>query len=698
VWGLSTDIPVPGDYDGDDRTDVAVITNNTTVSPRGFQWSVDFNRDTNVDLNIRWGSASFGDIPVPGDYDGDGSDDFAVWRNSTGEWLIDSNKDGLSDPAFPSTQLGVSGDIPVPGDYNGDGRFDYAVWGPSTRVWYLDTNRNGTPDITTPAWGLSTDIPVPGDYDGDGWTDLSLISPSGSNLNWYIDTNRDGGSDLSLSYSGWWGAGYKAVPADYNGDGLVDPAVAVYISGNWRWMIDTNRDGTPDQFIDGNGDSFPESYIDTGFSSSTAKPLFGVFNNGGIGGTTTTFTSDPITESTTYTLACVGPGGVTRDSVTIDTPGVSLSAVLSATTPTSGNAPLNVSLQASAGGTASGPINYYLWWNCSYTGTDIAAAAAYPGCGSLPVIASGCAENANGAICVADDQNPHSFPHTYQAGTFRPMVIIGRSSRLAQAFLSTNIQVEPPLPALSNMEVLVVDALYCGGNVHAIIQGTYTDSSGQAMTEYEAAIDDNFLTTCPNSEANCPTNDPEWSASGATSVSSGGNVSLSVSSCNVESAANPDNIPQTNCQMDWNRTYYAWMRARNSGGTWSNWSRMSFYCNDGTCVPALSWTTPTRFPDASFSFSPTSPTAMQPITFTDQTIYYDSGTPSLLWTFTGGEPATVSSTIAGSTAITRFSDTVSYPVSLRVRTSVMPADDYCYAYSSITIQRPIPIWREIAPK
>ena len=33
-------------------------------------------------------------MPVPGDYDGDGKTDYAVWRPSTGEWWIIHSSDG----------------------------------------------------------------------------------------------------------------------------------------------------------------------------------------------------------------------------------------------------------------------------------------------------------------------------------------------------------------------------------------------------------------------------------------------------------------------------------------------------------------------------------------------------------------------------------------------------------------------------
>jgi len=40
------------------------------------------------------GAGSLGDTPVPGDYDGDGKTDIAVWRPDSGVWYIQKSSDG----------------------------------------------------------------------------------------------------------------------------------------------------------------------------------------------------------------------------------------------------------------------------------------------------------------------------------------------------------------------------------------------------------------------------------------------------------------------------------------------------------------------------------------------------------------------------------------------------------------------------
>ena len=43
--------------------------------------------------------------------------------------------------------------MPVPGDYNGDGRTDLAVWRPADGTWYVR-------GVAATAWGASGDVPV----------------------------------------------------------------------------------------------------------------------------------------------------------------------------------------------------------------------------------------------------------------------------------------------------------------------------------------------------------------------------------------------------------------------------------------------------------------------------------------------------------------------------------------------------------
>jgi hypothetical protein len=62
---------------------------------------------TNTAARYQWGGAT--DKPLPGDYDGDGRADLAVWRPSDGTWFVWYSSTGGQDTA----QWGVGGDVPI---------------------------------------------------------------------------------------------------------------------------------------------------------------------------------------------------------------------------------------------------------------------------------------------------------------------------------------------------------------------------------------------------------------------------------------------------------------------------------------------------------------------------------------------------------------------------------------------------------
>ncbi|HTK37759.1 MAG TPA: FG-GAP-like repeat-containing protein, partial [Pyrinomonadaceae bacterium] len=155
-WGFGDDtdvFAVPGDFDGDGKYDYclsASLHDGATTDSSNNLFEVLRSSDGNADW-VQWGL--FSDFSIPGDYDGDGKSDFMVGRvradDTIEHWLL--TKAGT----YSYTQWGqFSTDYDVPGDYDGDGKTDIAIWRTDTQSTFWVLHPDGTATIFP--WGTSS--------------------------------------------------------------------------------------------------------------------------------------------------------------------------------------------------------------------------------------------------------------------------------------------------------------------------------------------------------------------------------------------------------------------------------------------------------------------------------------------------------------------------------------------------------------
>jgi hypothetical protein len=223
-FGATTDIPVPGDYNGDGKTDAVIFRPSTGL------WYGPATGLPQIVIQQVVGQA--GDVPIPGDYDGDGKTDPAYYRPSTQLFFAVLSGGGVKQSTF-----GAAGDVPVPRDYDGDGKTDFAIYRADANpqhlgLWYAPLSGGGVYQIF---FGAPGDIPVPGDYDGDLKAE-AVIFREATGL-WYGPKSGGGLFQLLLG-----GSGDVPIPGYYDNNQVMDPAI--YHKANGLWFALLSGGGT----------------------------------------------------------------------------------------------------------------------------------------------------------------------------------------------------------------------------------------------------------------------------------------------------------------------------------------------------------------------------------------------------------------------------------------------------------------------
>ena len=218
-----------------------------TLSQRRPGWA----ESVPADASFVYGNQN--DVPLMGDWDGNGTQTQGVWRPSTGKFFLANTLGGVEDLSF----IIAGSYTPVVGDWDGNKTTTVGTY--SAGTWRLRNSNVGDPttEIVFNYGGMSGEIPLTGDWDGDGiWTPGVYRRVTGE---FHLrNSNTTGGADVVVHF-GPVNGNDTPITGDWNGDGVTTVGI---------------RHGAQFQLSNSNSPSPPKEVLYT-FGASTAKPVTG---------------------------------------------------------------------------------------------------------------------------------------------------------------------------------------------------------------------------------------------------------------------------------------------------------------------------------------------------------------------------------------------------------------------------------------
>jgi hypothetical protein len=214
-FGMADDVPVPGRYLAPDSVNAALFRpaqNLWLILDTSLFVYIDGTdsdpvlggRPPGVGNVLSFSFGQPGDVLVPGDYDGAGLTQPAVFRPSDGNWYVAtivydrsnmtlaiSGVRTFASPFGPGELSSSNGDFVLPpGDYLGDGTRRVAAFKALRGEWHLRDLMTQATQVVT--FGQPGDLPLAGDYDGDGIVRPAVVRPATGTLHVFdVASNRE---------------------------------------------------------------------------------------------------------------------------------------------------------------------------------------------------------------------------------------------------------------------------------------------------------------------------------------------------------------------------------------------------------------------------------------------------------------------------------------------------------------------------
>jgi subtilisin family serine protease len=195
-----------------------------------------------TDQYLGWDNTAI-DLPIAGDWNGDGRAETGVYRPGVGFYLKMDN--GSTWTPSTDSYLGwdnAAGDLPVAGDWNGDGRAETGVYRPGSGFYLKMDNGNTWQPSTDQYLGwdnTAIDLPIAGDWNMDGRAETGVYRPG---VGFYLKMDNgsawNSSTDLSLAWDN--AAGDRPIAGDWNGDGRSETGIYRPGSGFYLKMDNGN--------------------------------------------------------------------------------------------------------------------------------------------------------------------------------------------------------------------------------------------------------------------------------------------------------------------------------------------------------------------------------------------------------------------------------------------------------------------------